>query len=116
MINTLIHQYFIKGGKLVSAAVKDVLKGKTERNLRIGLLNKELGKTLDGLAHDLWESRPNTEDELTTRDYKNAVENVIRNHYTKESMINEILGKEEKILRMNILMIQETILNLWRKH
>lgn len=92
-------QYFIRGGQLHPAALDELYGGGGknivgEKRARIGLIsNRGLG--IDAIAHSLWENRGEN-NHYETRDYRNAVEEVINSHAGKRTMIDELLDKHGK--------------------
>jgi hypothetical protein len=96
-------QYFIRGGKIHNDLIKS-LYGKYdrlnnskksgwigERNARYGLVDNNSGaKTINGLAHQLYEAQPYEIIE-DTQIYRNAIEEVLNDFVGTRGMVDEML-------------------------
>jgi len=89
-------QYFVNRGKISNSAIQELFgKSNSESQARIGLQNKTTGKSIDQLAQYLWEQ----DDRFDTQQYRNAIEDAIREHNTVFQMadkINESYSKAEE--------------------
>lgn len=88
-------QYFIGRGQLHPTGIIELFGGGRkkvtgEHRSRIGYINK-VGLTIEQIAHKLWEDRLEGDERYDTQDFRNAVEDVIRNHNSSKSMIEELL-------------------------
>lgn len=89
---SLALKYFVNGGKIVS----DYFASQGERQARSNGLNgiaSSKGKTIDVIAHEIWESQENSELKLDTQEIKNAVEEVVNGNLTVQDAVASILGK-----------------------
>jgi len=87
--------YFIEGGQLHPSAIKEFFGGggkKTqgESAAKLQILNSKTGRTIDGIAHHLYEKGSK---EYDTRQYKEAVEKVLLEHNTPKEMANYLLNR-----------------------
>ncbi len=93
-------KYFIGKGQLHPSAIeqlyggpgKELAVGK-EKQSRLNILNNN-GKSIEQIAHHLWESRQEGDNRFDTQDYRNAVEEVINEHNSTGSMMDHLLEKE----------------------
>jgi hypothetical protein len=83
--------YLANGGRIHPSAVRELFGSHSEKQRRqmISLLHKK-GKTIDQLAHCLWEE---TNDRYTTQDYKDAVEQALQVHVSPSSAAKELIEK-----------------------
>jgi hypothetical protein len=94
--------YFIDGGKMLSDAIDKLYGNKKkdvsgEKKSRLSLLDNTNGKSIDDIAHQLWEDYGDNLG-LDTMDFRNALEGVINNFNSKSEMVNEydsIITKNE---------------------
>lgn len=104
-------QHFIAGGTIHSNVVQEIFgsgkkKVAEEKRRRIGITNSDTGaKTVDALAHFLWENQPN-EGQFDVTEFREAVESVISSHNSTGTMVKEFLennqieqGKQEEYWR-----------------
>lgn len=95
-------QFFINKGEIHPSVIEE-LYGKAsegEKRARIGLLSKS-GKTISEIAHELWEQRPEGDERFTDQDYRNAIEDVLREHSGTRSMMDNLLSKSETKYEMS---------------
>lgn len=90
-------QYFSDGGKINNSVVESLFgnsRKSTEgqRKSMIGFLKKD-GKTIDQLAHSLWESDAN--ENHTTQDYKEAIEAALNEHGSPAEMAKELVSRND---------------------
>ncbi len=106
-LEDLVAKYFISGGKInVNKAAQSLFGNKGGKSVfdeyksRIGLHSKD-GKTINGLAHYLWEQ--NVDDpafsSTTDSDWRNAIEQVISSNKGTKSMIDNLLSRSEEGLK-----------------
>lgn len=94
-------KYFIEGGKMSSAALQNLYGTKNKQGLkgehksRLNLVNNKKGKTLDGIAHVLWEAHSETMPQFDTSDYKDAIEQVVNSHTSMGNMAKELISKKD---------------------
>lgn len=100
----VVLQHFTAGGKIHQGAIKKLFGGKDERfNLsastegerrrKISLLSGK-GKSIDELAHQLWEEQPEQfRDIHTTEHFRDAIETVLLQHNSPASMAKELVNK-----------------------
>ncbi len=65
------------------------------------MLHNERGRTIDQIAHNLWENRPEGDERFDTSHYKDAVEEVIRNHGSTSTMIDELLDTHNQKIQQH---------------
>lgn len=92
--------YFANGGKINSGSIKEIFGGggknvQGEQNSRIGLIRKD-APTIDQLSHQLWEN-VGSPDNMTTMDFRDAIEQVIQNHNSHSSAARELIGMTEAV-------------------
>lgn len=90
-------QHFSGGGKIDNSVVESLFGNNNkstegQRKSMIGLIKKG-GQTIDQLAHSLWESDPN--ENHTTQDYKNAIEDALNSHTSAASMAKELVSRND---------------------
>lgn len=92
-------QWFVNKGRLTREAVAKFTNSDSETNKRVNIIAakdaKVKGKTIDAIAHDLWENQP-YEDRHSTEEFKDAVEEVINDHEHWISMADELLDTHAK--------------------
>jgi hypothetical protein len=94
-------QYFVSGGEINRSAIQSLFGSATkkatgETKARFGILGNEKSPTIDGLAHKLWEQRPEGDERFTVQDYREAVESVLSEHNGRSTMVDELLKDQEK--------------------
>lgn len=92
-------QYFIGRGQLHPSGIEKMFGGGKknflkERQKRIGYTHGE-GKTIDGIAHHLWETQEQA-GQYDTSKFRDAVEQVILNHNSSKTMVDELLESNRK--------------------
>ena len=106
-LEDLVAKYFISGGKInVNKAAQSLFGNKGGKSVfdeyksRIGLHSKD-GKTINGLAHYLWEQ--NVDDpafsSTTDSDWRDAIEQVISSNKGTKNMIDNLLSRSEEGLK-----------------
>lgn len=90
-------KYFIGGGKINSDSFNEVIASKLgngkDRQKAIALLNNKTGKSVNELAHELWQETVG-EKEIDTQEFRNAIIEVLSNHTNTGTMSKEILGAD----------------------
>ena len=82
---SLVQKFFINGGRVLSTDISKLYKGSTKEILsRIGYARKD-GKTIDDIAHALWEEF-GTELNIDTQEFSNSVESVIQDFLSTKAM------------------------------
>lgn len=86
--------YFANGGQIHPSALKQIFGSATkeQRTQMFSLLNKK-GRTIDQLAHVMWEDGPAGEERYTSQDYKDVIEQVLQVHISKWSAARELVDK-----------------------
>lgn len=97
---TQVLQYFIRGGKIHTDAIKKFFNGDNgEINAHIGVRGKDAPKTIDALTHKLWDnSSEETQNLYDTQDFRNAVEDVLLKHNHPSTMAKELVDENDKVL------------------
>lgn len=96
-------QYLVKNkGNIHPSAIEKLYGNKGEKGVgkekqsRINILSKK-GKTIDQMAHELWETRPEGDERFTDQDYRDFVEEAINGHTSLGTMMDILLEGREKI-------------------
>lgn len=94
-------QHFINGAQVNHADLKKFFKNTStigyshkEVGKRIGYRHNK-GKTIDQIAHDLWEEHPDLNYDI--RDWRNAVDEVITNFHSTKSMAQDLNRRNNKV-------------------
>ncbi|MGZ9736531.1 LPD38 domain-containing protein [Flavobacterium sp. GNP002] len=94
---SLVLQYFIGGGRVTKEAILKLYRGsENEFKARTkigGYAFENSGKSIDEIAHDIWERRSDVD--VDTSDIKEAVEAVISEHSRISSMVQDMLTYED---------------------
>lgn len=94
---SLVLQYFIGGGRVTKEAILKLYRGsENEFKARTkigGYAFENSGKSIDEIAHDIWERRGDVD--VDTSDIKEAVEAVISEHSRISSMVQDMLTYED---------------------
>ena len=90
-------QHFAAGNKIHPSSVKDLFGSTGESKSRIGIIKND-APTIDKMAHDMWESGQDSEgnNNYDTQDYKNAIEDVLKDHVSHESAAKELIATYAK--------------------
>lgn len=86
-------KYFIGGGKIHTDAINKLFdNSKGEKKARIGLIKNNAPKTTELLGEYLWDNSPeHIQEKYDSRDFINAVEDVLNNHNSRTSMAEELV-------------------------
>lgn len=102
--------YFLSGGSLNADAFhqlwgeEKVPKGKMDKKAlsewkpRFGLYNTTFGRDIPGLAHHLWEQRPGNLKNFTDQDFREAIEDVMKEHVGTSAMREYFKNKRKDLL------------------
>jgi hypothetical protein len=92
-------KYFINGGKIHTDALKELFGNKggknvnAELNAKLQLRGKDAPKTIDALAHKLWDNSPEeVQNKYDSQDFRNAIEDVLQSHNSRTSMAEEMVN------------------------
>lgn len=102
-----VMKYFIDGGRISKEAVRELYKdsiGEVKAKNNITYSENKYGKkyapNLDELAHTLWENAPKKLGDVTTEEYKDALEAVLQKYDSPIEMAKdyiEALGEKERV-------------------
>lgn len=85
--------YFAGGGKVHDDSLNELFdNSKGELKSKAFIKSKKTGKTIDQIAHSMWDNQP--EDlAYTTQDFRDAIEDVLRTHNSRGAMARELLER-----------------------
>jgi len=118
-VYSLVLNYFVSGGKIGSASVKELLKSDSEvkaRNNGFNGISKKSAKETDALAHDLWQLALSLGIQTDTQLVKEAIEDIVGSHNTNQDITNTILkrnnlelSEEDKIKKLEDFYIAQAV-------
>jgi len=95
-----VEQAIIKGdAKISKKAVEEFFGNKRDKKTtgeKIALktiLDPKSEESIDEITHKLWESRPDSLEDVTTREYRDAVENILLNFNGKRKMTIDFVNR-----------------------
>jgi hypothetical protein len=100
-IRALVLKWFVRGGKINSTVIQKLYgneKGQRVKSIRgetaarMSILNNKTGKSIDGIAHNIWENRAK-DVEFTTMDVVKEIETVVGEFAGVSKMVDELLRK-----------------------
>jgi hypothetical protein len=100
-IRALVLKWFVRGGKINSTVIQKLYgnkKGQKAKSIRgetaarMSILNNKTGKSIDGIAHNIWENRAK-DVEFTTMDVVKEIETVVGEFAGVSKMVDELLRK-----------------------
>jgi len=118
-VYSLVLNYFVSGGKIGSASVKELLKSDSEvkaRNNGFNGISKKSAKETDALAHDLWQLALSLGIQTDTQLVKEAIEDIVGSHNTNQDITNTILkrnnlelSEEDKVKKLEDFYIAQAV-------
>ena len=90
--------HFLSGGRIDRRYIEILFNNDTtEKRKRKGYISESRypGQTIDDMAHTLWENRREG-DSTSSMDFKNAIEEVVREFNSRGGMATDIIGQQNK--------------------
>lgn len=84
-------QYFVSGGRISTAGIRSLMKGRGEMNARISYWRTD-GSTIDQIAHYLYENQEPS-GRFDTEEFRDAVEDVVLSFNSPFAMAKELLER-----------------------